>query len=195
MKIIKTLRSSKNKGFTFCARPTVVTTIKLIERFINSKQFTLMNKMEEQIKKVNSLLKFYYSEGIKITLKVKALNYLIVRGKILKRSFLGPRYIILKNEEKSAIKIFIEDIDPLSIMPTDYEKNKDNKSNRSPIPKHIRYKILKRDKHVCQACGASSPDVELEVDHRIPISKGGTDDESNLVTLCKDCNRGKGNKV
>jgi len=35
-------------------------------------------------------------------------------------------------------------------------------------------------------------EVSLEVDHRIPESKGGTDDESNLVTSCRDCNRGKG---
>ena len=36
------------------------------------------------------------------------------------------------------------------------------------------------------------PDLVLEVDHVVPRSEGGTDDESNLVTTCRDCNRGKG---
>lgn len=35
------------------------------------------------------------------------------------------------------------------------------------------------------------PDIVLEIDHVVPRSKGGTDDPSNLVTACLDCNRGK----
>ena len=35
-------------------------------------------------------------------------------------------------------------------------------------------------------------DVILEVDHVLPVCEGGTNDIDNLVTSCKDCNRGKG---
>ncbi len=62
---------------------------------------------------------------------------------------------------------------------------------RSPISKNLRYKILVRDNFTCQYCGAKQPEVKLEVDHRIPVSKGGTNDPDNLVTACFDCNRGK----
>lgn len=34
----------------------------------------------------------------------------------------------------------------------------------------------------------------LEVDHIIPVAKGGDNEPLNLVTSCRDCNRGKGKK-
>jgi len=40
-------------------------------------------------------------------------------------------------------------------------------------------------------CGRPSTEVSLEVDHVIPLDSGGTDELSNLATLCKDCNIGK----
>lgn len=57
--------------------------------------------------------------------------------------------------------------------------------------KQIRVQVLVRDKYRCQMCGRTKDEVPLEVDHIIPISDGGTDELSNLATLCRDCNRGK----
>lgn len=65
----------------------------------------------------------------------------------------------------------------------------------SPLDDHQRYKILERDNFQCQLCGTAASDgqhVRLEVDHKIPRSKGGTNAAYNLWTLCKTCNRGKG---
>lgn len=51
-------------------------------------------------------------------------------------------------------------------------------------------RIKLRDQYTCQKCGRVT--VEGDVDHRIPVSKGGTDDESNLQYLCREpCHRGK----
>ena len=58
-----------------------------------------------------------------------------------------------------------------------------------------RYRIFQRDNYRCRICGAAQSDgehVRLEVDHITPRSKGGTDDDMNLWTLCFACNRGKG---
>lgn len=65
---------------------------------------------------------------------------------------------------------------------------------REPISKKTRFEVFKRDRFTCQYCGASAPDVVLEIDHIIPVSKGGKNDVMNLVTSCKDCNRGKTNR-
>ena len=65
-------------------------------------------------------------------------------------------------------------------------------TNRKSISKKIRFEVFKRDKFTCQYCGRMVPDVILEVDHIKPVSKGGTNDIMNLITSCKECNRGKG---
>jgi hypothetical protein len=59
-----------------------------------------------------------------------------------------------------------------------------------------RHQILERDGFKCLDCGASpATGAALEVDHTIPISKGGSNDPSNLRTLCSDCNRGKSDRT
>lgn len=65
---------------------------------------------------------------------------------------------------------------------------------RKPLSKKIRFEVFKRDKFTCQYCGRMSPDVILEVDHIKPVAEGGTNDVLNLVTSCRDCNRGKGKR-
>lgn len=66
--------------------------------------------------------------------------------------------------------------------------------SRKPLQKSVRFEVFKRDKFTCQYCGASAPDAILEVDHIKPVSKGGTNDLLNLITSCRDCNRGKSKK-
>lgn len=72
-------------------------------------------------------------------------------------------------------------------------QNKSNKTfaqeQRAFVTPKIRFEVLKRDNFTCQYCGAHGEGVVLEVDHIIPISKGGTSDMGNLITACFDCNR------
>ena len=64
------------------------------------------------------------------------------------------------------------------------------KSKRRGLKK-LRVLVFTRDGHKCRFCGRGSPDVELHVDHIIPVAAGGDDELENLQTLCKDCNLGK----
>lgn len=59
------------------------------------------------------------------------------------------------------------------------------------VSQRLRYEILRRDNHACRYCGATAPNVKLNVDHVIPTSLGGSDKPDNLVTACADCNGGK----
>lgn len=70
--------------------------------------------------------------------------------------------------------------------------NQETKKRSRHIPLSVRFAVLQRDGHKCVSCGNSPPKVKLEVDHKKPFSKGGSNDISNLQTLCYECNRGKG---
>jgi len=48
----------------------------------------------------------------------------------------------------------------------------------------IRKQVLARDNFRCRTCG-----IRLEVHHVVPLSKGGTNDPDNLITLCSKCHR------
>lgn len=63
---------------------------------------------------------------------------------------------------------------------------------RKPISKKLRFEVFKRDNFTCQYCGRMAPDVVLEVDHIKPVSQCGNNGILNLITSCRDCNRGKG---
>ena len=55
-------------------------------------------------------------------------------------------------------------------------------------------RVARRDNNICQVCGKILLDREIEIDHIIPYSRGGTSDENNLRVTCLDCNRKKGKK-
>lgn len=56
----------------------------------------------------------------------------------------------------------------------------------------IRIRIFKRDNYTCIYCNKIGG--KLEVDHIIPFSKGGSEDDENLATSCLKCNRQKKDK-
>lgn len=69
---------------------------------------------------------------------------------------------------------------------------------RALMTTRLRNLIKSRDKHTCRYCKvslAAEPHLLLEVDHIIPVSKGGMSTDENLQTLCWRCNRTKSNKV
>ena len=71
-------------------------------------------------------------------------------------------------------------------------------TERVKFPLGMRLKILKKRDGCCYLCG-DAIDIKLprgapksfEVDHVVPISKGGSNDLPNLEPACFSCNRAK----
>ena len=57
----------------------------------------------------------------------------------------------------------------------------------------IKARIFGRDNYTCQYCGAKG--AQLHCDHVVPLSRGGRNDEDNLLTACQRCNVKKGRRT
>lgn len=64
---------------------------------------------------------------------------------------------------------------------------------RKPISARKRVRVFARDGFQCATCADADPE-SLSIDHIVPVSKGGGDEEENLRTLCTSCNSRKGTK-
>lgn len=70
------------------------------------------------------------------------------------------------------------------------------RQERERLTHKLRIEILERDGYKCCICGAGKDDgAILEVDHIVPVTKGGKTEKDNLQTLCHSCNHGKGTRI
>lgn len=140
----------------------------------SSKKFKMV---EERV--LRSII--YKKENFMITLKIEV-YYRSNGGNVYdnkKRKYLFNDLVFVYNEWNRGNK-FEETINQERKIMNDY----------------IRYNVLKRDNFSCQICGITAKDgAKLQVDHIIPVSKGGKTVMSNLQTLCERCNIGKSNKT
>jgi len=67
----------------------------------------------------------------------------------------------------------------------------DRLANRR-VPDSMRAAVLVRDGGRCRRCRRS---INLEMDHIVPVSRGGRTEETNLQVLCRRCNRSKCRKL
>lgn len=79
-------------------------------------------------------------------------------------------------------------------FPDNFEK--DGVLKRVPFPTWLKKQIVYRDRGYCQHCGKQVESVDLvdgsyDLDHMIPLNKGGTNDPTNLILSCVHCNRSK----
>ena len=65
------------------------------------------------------------------------------------------------------------------------------KPYKSAYYQKTRQLVLRRDYNTCHYCGQEANTV----DHLIPVSKGGTDDASNMVACCLQCNSSKRDRM
>jgi len=74
------------------------------------------------------------------------------------------------------------------------EKNENITQNfvREPIPQEVKEEVFIRDEGKCVECGTQE---DLQYDHIIPVSKGGSNTAKNIQILCKHCNLKKSNKI
>jgi 5-methylcytosine-specific restriction endonuclease McrA len=59
----------------------------------------------------------------------------------------------------------------------------------------VRQYLLEKFDHTCAYCGGRSGDPVLEVEHIVPLKRGGSNRVSNLTIACRECNQKKGDRT
>lgn len=94
-------------------------------------------------------------------------------------------------EKPDEIESDVPDI-PVLQQPTN--KTETIHKTKRDINLRTRFLVMKRDNFKCCMCGrspATTPGLELHIDHIKPWAKGGETVIDNLQTLCSECNLGK----
>ena len=101
---------------------------------------------------------------------------------------------VTRNRLKSETGLFEFDGDPVTV--------KKSPPRRTDVPRvsdaELRVVLYNNQGRRCANpyCGSSElRDVDIDLDHRIPKSRGGSDDLSNRIGLCGNCNGRKGAKA
>lgn len=105
----------------------------------------------------------------------------------IKRRFGGWRKALLKAHE-SITEESLSEAQPVTVPDPPPRQ-------RQALSMRKRFFVMKRDHFACVRCGTSGVGVRLEVHHRFPFAKGGSDALTNLETLCYECNRGQSDTV
>lgn len=87
-------------------------------------------------------------------------------------------------------RVYYSAVRPASLNGRSYSYRERGKRNAAY--QETRRAVLERDGYRCLACGATD---NLDVDHIVARSRGGTSDQSNLQVLCDRCNSRKGTKT
>ena len=77
-------------------------------------------------------------------------------------------------------------------MPTAERGDFEEVAARMRIPEEVRAAVIVRDGGRCRRCRSTR---NLEVDHIVARSRGGSSEEDNLQALCRRCNRRKWKKI
>jgi hypothetical protein len=103
------------------------------------------------------------------------------------------------SSQRTTVTLNTETIDALvEALSQKIRFTKSAAGQRALMTAKLRHSIKTRDSYTCRYCSVSlavEPHLLLEVDHIVPLSKGGLTTAENLQTLCWRCNRTKSNKV
>ena len=160
--------------------------------------FRDLDKLSEQLKPQLPLLVRIFTSSAKLPYKVCDIPYSLT--KIENPSFTFS-YVSPAGRSSNSYDIKVTPSILSEVQEEIYvkiHKNERSKTQRNLMTNDLREAIKQRDNYTCQICGNSvfkEPNLLLEVDHIIPISKGGKTEASNLQTLCWRCNRKKSDNL
>lgn len=153
-----------------------------------------MNKLYLQVKPQLPVFVRLFATGNKVPYLICNSDFKLtqIKNPVFCFSYVSPAG---KSRRSYEIQITTDIIKKLqSEISAKINKSGHSRAQRSAMTNDLREAIKQRDNYTCCLCGNSvfnEPNLLLEVDHIIPISKGGKTEADNLQTLCWRYNRRK----
>lgn len=142
-------------------------------------------------KKIYLRLNTFFNQDCEIKFKLINIPEYQIEGKII---YLCSEYVLINlKDTKTLMQFNPEEINYHTIFPLEYNPLKYPK--RGFISSELREHIFSRDNYQCQIKSEGCTNKAEEIDHIIPVSKGGTEHPDNLQASCLNCNRKKSDKV
>jgi len=162
---------------------------------LNINVFKLRKKQETEPQLINGRITIYDDKEVKQGIPIDEGNFYVYKSNLYIYEAYGThtheeQKLLVKqhyfrrekkfNKLKKEIKL-LEKLEAMEIL-----------KSREPIPEDVRFAVWRRDEGKCVKCGSRN---NLEYDHIIPVSKGGSNTERNIQILCEKCNREKSDKI
>ena len=178
-----------------------------IYRFLNNKRMyeLYINDIKNECiigkytteKKIHFKKYLIYIEKILLKKEVQSIkdNYNIEITMVLSNYY--GRYKTNKKQRFYPIEI-LELIERIENKVEDYYLDREiwqsiAKVERGKVTNKMRFSIYNRDNYRCRICGKNCRySNDLEIDHIVPIARGGKSVYNNLQSLCRRCNKLKG---
>lgn len=133
-----------------------------------------------------------WGEKIKWDKRVKAVCKPCWEIKYCPYGPLVEEFPLKEERDEKSCRIFGHDC-PVFYVAEPLTETKELRRISRQIPRVTQFRVMKRENQICNSCGKSIKDDNIEFDHIIPWSKGGSSEESNIRLLCSECNKKRSN--
>lgn len=196
-------RRGANDSKLFCSRPCA------------DKHRVFVTSEKEALKRIANKVKKFFSSKVSLELikEIKSLKLIASNGKRKKLckacgEIVYSKYVLLHPNCRKGYEIErkkrYKSTEVYKRLKKKYRSQRKAKQRGATIAESVDpIAILERDKWQCYLCGVDTPqdlrgsysDNAPEVDHVIPLSKGGLHIESNLRCACRKCNALKSDQI
>ena len=76
-----------------------------------------------------------------------------------------------------------------------FDRMMTSSKQRVKFPKEVKRELLRSQGGRCMSCGGRQRLDLMDIDYKVPFSRGGSNDRDNLQLLCRTCNTPKGSKT
>lgn len=160
---------------------------------LRDENIELLNKKIEKIKQEPYSGPFFGCIFFLLSFLFPGFLVFVVFSIVCSIDFEKNKKVLIKNEQENFSRNFPEEPKPnlFSFLNSAYLSDSDRKilfifqhwPGYPPFWEELRAKVLERDRHTCQVTGCPNR-LPLHIHHVIPISKGGSHIQENLVSLC-----------